>query len=225
MNETGTTASFIEKWRTRWPEWSVAEAFLPAADRQVAETWFALLQEFSDAAWSGSDPTPGLAKLAWWHDEMEGWAKGARRHPLGGILQRQPAPWTALGRALNALPATRDQASGDAREALTGLAAAIVGCEQALFPGPSAGPAAEDDDAAGFAALCLLGERALLTGARDDAGELLRQWPQRPAGTRVRRLQGALLRSRLATLAKGAEPVPLPGWRVLASSWRAARGR
>src|SRR5690554_1889107 len=161
MSEIGTADSFIDKWLQRWPEWSVAEAFVPMPQRRPAMAWFALLQELSDAAWGGSDPTPGLAKLAWWHEELEGWAKGARRHPLGGELQRLPAPWAALGRELNALPATRGQASEQALAALSALASAVSACESALFP-EDAGRQGPQADASPTVAIALLGERALL---------------------------------------------------------------
>ena len=212
--------SFIDKWRRRWPEWSVAEAFVAPSQRRAATAWFALLQELSEAAWGGSDPTPGLAKLAWWHEELEGWAKGARRHPLGEILQRLEAPWTPLARALNGLPDTRGRAPGEALEALAALAAGIAGCEAALFPDERATPGQE---AAAAVRAALLGERALLTGAADDAGWLLERWPRPVAGPIPRRLHSRLLRARLERLAAGRPAAPMPGWRVLAASWRASR--
>src|SRR3546814_12137811 len=96
-----TADEFTAKWRTRWPEWSIGMVFLPDAQRETAFAWFALVQELTDAAWSGADATPGLAKLAWWNEELQGWAKGARRHPLGAVLKPLSAPWTPLeiGRA------------------------------------------------------------------------------------------------------------------------------
>ena len=42
---------FIAKWRARWPEWAIAEVFLPASRRESMQAWFALLQELGDAAW------------------------------------------------------------------------------------------------------------------------------------------------------------------------------
>lgn len=221
MNDTAD--SFIDKWRRRWPEWSVAEAFVPAPQRRPAAVWFALLQELSEAAWAGADPTPGLAKLAWWHEELEGWAKGARRHPLGEVLQRLEGPWPPLARALNALPDTRGRSPGEALEALLALAGAVSGCEAALFPEER--PVAEGQEPAAAAGTALLGERALLTGAADDAGWLLQRWPRPVAGPVPRRLYSALLRARLAALAAGRPAAPLSGWRVLATSWRASRGR
>ena len=224
MSDSGTADSFIDKWLQRWPEWSVAEAFVPASQRRTATAWFALLQELTEAAWGGSDPTPGLAKLAWWHEELEGWGKGARRHPLGMELQRLPVPWMRLGRELNVLPATRGQAAQPALDALEPLAAAVSACEQALFAGQ---PAAEDGQAVATAATgaALFGARALLTAGKEDAGWLLAHWQRPVAGPLPRRLCSALMRGRLDAMAAGKAAEPMSGWRVLAMSWRASRGR
>ena len=73
MSDPQALAAFLDKWRERWPEWSVAEVFIPAHDREMAVAWFALLQELTDAAWGGSDPRPGEAKLGWWAEELLGW--------------------------------------------------------------------------------------------------------------------------------------------------------
>ena len=217
----GTAASFIEKWRSRWPEWNVAEVFVPAARRPAVHAWFTLLQELYEAAWGGSDPTPGLAKLAWWHEELEGWEKGARRHPLGEVLQRQPAPWSRLGRALNVLPGTRGQPAAEAAAALAGLGSAVWACDAALVAEDGREPAAPAN--ADAPAVVLLGERALLAGADADTAWLLEHWPSRLPAAHVRRIHAALLRARLGALSRGQEPAALPGWRVLAMSWRAAR--
>ena len=100
MSDSASLDSFVDKWRQRWPEWGLASVFVPAAQRGRLSAWLALLQELREAAWGGGDPTPGLAKLAWWQEELRGWEKGARRHPLGAVLQPRQAPWRALGLAL-----------------------------------------------------------------------------------------------------------------------------
>ena len=64
MSDAEALAGFTSKWRARWPEWRVAEVFVPAAERERAVAWFALRQELADAAWAGSGPRPGEAKLA-----------------------------------------------------------------------------------------------------------------------------------------------------------------
>jgi hypothetical protein len=131
---------FLHKWRGRWPEWRIAQSFLAADHRLRAEAWFALLQEFTDAAWGGADPTPGIAKLGWWQEELRGWSKGARRHPLGIALQRVPAPWPALAVGLAGLQAARgDVLEGRidgvdaAAQHLRACADAIAACERVLF--------------------------------------------------------------------------------------------
>lgn len=221
MNATDA-AGFVDKWRARWPEWQVASVFVPESRRATAQAWFALLQELGDAAWRGADPTPGLAKLAWWQEELRGWSRGARRHPLGICLQRQAAPWETLGRALNALPATRELDAAATLEALPDLAGAAAACETALLGGEAgADLAAVRADAL---ARCLVGERVLLAGQGSEALWLLRQWPCTRHASRARRIQAALLRARLRVLEDGAPTRPLPAWRVLPLAWRAARG-
>src|SRR5690554_5879198 len=207
MNDTAD--SFIGKWLQRWPEWRIAEAFVPEPRRRTATGWFALLQELTEAAWGGADPTPGLAKLAWWHEELEGWAKGLRRHPLGQVLQRQAAPWSRLGRALNALPATRGQPVAEAVPALADLARAVTESEAALF---AAAPDARRT--AGESAVVHLAERVLLIGERGEADWLLDHWPVLRGEARPRRLHAAMLRKRLQALPGSGEAVPLRGWRV-----------
>ena len=49
MSDQEATDSFIGKWRARWPEWSVAEVFIPRGQREVVLAWMALLQELTDA--------------------------------------------------------------------------------------------------------------------------------------------------------------------------------
>ncbi|MRT52162.1 phytoene/squalene synthase family protein, partial [Xylella fastidiosa subsp. multiplex] len=45
---TGSVAldSFLDKCLARWPEWSVADVFIPEPQRPLAMAWFTLLQEF-----------------------------------------------------------------------------------------------------------------------------------------------------------------------------------
>ena len=207
--------SFVDKWRGRWPEWAVAEVFVPAAQRAPAAAWFALLQEFADAAWGGADPAPGLAKLAWWQEELRGWAKGARRHPLGALLQPAGAPWSALADAMavlrhRELPARPDQAL----EALRPLAQACAAVEAALFGAPSLPP---------IAALSLLAESALRSGGAVGAAALLGSWPSEQVPARAVRLHARLLRLRLQQAADDGRWVPVSRWRAVWNAWRAAR--
>ena len=140
--EAQALADFLAKWRDRWPEWEIAEVFAPATRRPVALAWAALQQELLDAAWSGTDPAPGAAKLLWWQEELAGWARGARRHPLGVTLQRLAAPWPALGAQLPHLGRTRE-APADLDQAfatLAPLAAAAAEVDVALFGGDRPSP-------------------------------------------------------------------------------------
>lgn len=210
MTTSPAAASFVDKWRARWPEWSLAMVFVPAAQRDLVVAWFALLQELTDAAWNSGDPAPGLAKLAWWQEELQGWAKGAWRHPLGAALHGRSAPWSALARALTALQAGRLHPGASMQTAPDAFAQAVADCEAALF---------ESDDAQGAAApvaASLAAEHALAHPQTAAAAPIA--WPALRAATRPRRMHAALQSARL----RGAGSAPSP-WRALFAAWRAAR--
>ena len=227
--------SFVDKWRARWPEWSVAEVFVPPRHRIIALAWASLQQEFTDAAWGGSDARPGEAKLAWWQEELQGWALGRRRHPLGITLQRQRAPWSALSSALPSLRLSRERPI-DAVAAfsdLLPLAIAVAEVEQVLFAAAPADPgtarlvcatwlqarlAREGSAAVPLSTLARVGDDAAEASWRDD---LLQEWPDMGRATRPRRLWAAIARSRLA---RGDASRPLGPMRALWTAWRAARG-
>lgn len=217
MNRTDGASSFIDKWRARWPEWAQAMAFVPAAQRDDVAAWFALLQELTDAAWGGDDPTPGLAKLAWWQEELQGWAKGARRHPLGDVLQPRAAPWTTLAHALPALRASRvHPGESPPTPAADAFAQAVVDCEAVLFETALSEPYGASD-AAPLVAASLAVEHALL---HPGTSAVAPSAPIRVHGaTRVRRVQAAMAFARLRR-----EGRPLPPLRTLFTAWRAARG-
>lgn len=212
MTDVASLDSFIAKWRARWPEWAVAEAFVPVLQRETAVAWFALLQELTDAAWGGSDPTPGIAKLAWWQEELRGWSQGRRRHPLGLALQRQAAPWAELAAVLPVLQTNRTVVA-DAASALASLqdfATAAAAAERALLGQSSAAEAI---------ATCLLAAHPHWIAEAANRADLMSRWP--PAqGAIPRRIATALTRKRLAGRAWAA---PLPPWRTLWTAWRAAR--
>ncbi|PJK01173.1 hypothetical protein CO641_04515 [Lysobacteraceae bacterium NML91-0213] len=211
--------SFIAKFHERWPEWGVAIAFIEPGGRDALEAWLALLQEFADAAWGGSQAAPGLAKLAWWQDELLGWSRGARRHPLAQRLRAQSVDWSALGHALNVLPASREATVDGAATVLGPLADALAQAE-ARLSGQAVGP----HDTSLLLAV-LLGERALRHGDADAAQRVLATWPtRRGAASRGRRIQAELLRRRLLALARRRPPQSLAAWRTLLLAWRAARG-
>jgi len=222
-NSCTPAQEFIAKWRERWPEWAIAEVFIPPAQRPLVGAWFALLQEFVLAAWAGREPAPGLAKLAWWQDELNGWAKGRRRHPLGEILLAKPLPWAQLAHALNGLPISRDKVPESITAAvdLAPLARALTACEAALF-----GAAPSTDSNCHPILLDLLTEQSLLRGDASAAARVLSErasLPKLASPLRPRRLQSAILGGRLRQLCRGQSQRPLPAWRSLLSAWQAAR--
>ncbi|MGH8075472.1 MAG: phytoene/squalene synthase family protein [Lysobacter sp.] len=245
QSATGTggdaLANFVDKWRARWPEWAVAEVFVPAAQRETALAWATLQQELTDAAWGGSDPRPGEAKLAWWQEELMGWGRGARRHPLGTVLQRRPVAWAMLAASLPSLRASRERpASVDEAFALVELfAEAVARIDAGLFGDSidgSVDPAEvrlvaagllqsrmlQADVDAGAASVPL----AVLARAGDAdpqpiwAAQLHRQWPSRRSLIRPRRIWTAFARARLGQ----SDPArPQASWKALLTAWRAAR--
>ena len=228
MSDREALQGFLDKWRSQWPEWPVAEVFVPQAQRERALAWFALRDELSEAAWGGDDPRPGEAKLGWWAEELDGWSRGARRHPLGLALQKIPAPWSNLATCLPALRASRERPAGldAALFALEPYAEAVAGVAQHLFESETPAPAHN-------VVVSLLAERVLRhpDGAtplgdldvRGWARGLLAQWPQPGDGTRPGRIHAAVVRGRLQRYAQGKSPV-LPRLSALATAWRAARG-
>jgi len=223
--------SFLDKWRARWPEWAVAQAFVPPQQRDVALAWAALQQELTDAAWGGSDARPGEAKLAWWMEELQGWSRGLRRHPLGLTLQKLPAPWTTLGAAIPSLRETRERPRDrdEAFAVLAPFAQAVAQIEAALFDAtPASAPAAQSsllharlaqtgEAAVPMSVIARAGEGAT---TRAWAAELLEAWPHAEA-SRPRRVWNALARQRLR---RGDASLPLPPWSALWTAWRGARG-
>ena len=215
MSDRSAFEDFAAKWRARWPEWAIAEAFVPAAQRDLAAAWFALLQEFADAAWGGSDPAPGLAKLAWWQEELRGWAKGAHRHPLGSVLRPRPAPWSAMADAMPALryrELPRDPAV--ALAVLEPLGEGCAGIEAVLFDAPSS---------ATGAVMAMLGGAAVDAGGARSAAALRAGWPGGRVAAIPPRLRDHIVRRRLEAAATGAAWQPATRLGTLWGSWRAAR--
>lgn len=220
MTDSSALDSFLAKWRAQWPEWAVAEVFLPPPQRQRARAWLALRGELTEAAWGGDDPTPGAAKLGWWEEELAGWSRGARRHPLGLALQKLPLDWPLLAAGIPALRASRSP-EGDRGQSLRGLAPfaraqAVLSAQ--LFetmPPASTQPMAE----------ALLAEWVLhlpgrgVPAAGTDVPSLLALPPLREA-PRAERIHAGLVRARLARAASGPLSAPV----ALLASWRAARG-
>ena len=237
MTDSTALDSFLDKWRTRWPEWRVVEVFVPASQRQLAVAWFALLQEFADAMNIAGDPLPADAKLAWWGEELRDWNRQRSRHPLGRVLEPHHAPWFELAEALPVLIRLRERPQDPAQawEAVRPLATAIAQVESALF-GSAAGPALMQSISAQWlsARLDEAGEGAVPVRSADQTGlpqhrwseDLLQRWPVRSGGAVPRRLWTALARSRLQRFTGAREGyAPLSPVRALWLGWSAARRR
>lgn len=216
-------ADFVRKWRGAWPEWSIAETFVPAAERAVAPWWQALQFELMESAWGGADARPGEAKLGWWVEELVGWSEGRRRHPLGAVLSGRAAPWATLARALPDLAASRQRpATVDAAwSQLEPMAAAVAAIETRLLGGQG--------DARTVAACWLHGRLARhAPGLVGDApaasaawsAQLRTAWPRARGMATTRRLEAALAGARLAA---GDAAHPRHPLVVLWTCWRAAR--
>jgi phytoene/squalene synthetase len=228
--EPQAIGSFTDKWRARWPEWSVAEVFVPKQQRDTVLAWMALLQELTDAAWGGSDPRPGEAKLGWWVEELQGWQRGMRRHPLGQALQKFPAPWLQLAAALPQLRNSRERAvdSDEAYAQLQAFASAANAIEQVLFGGSAEATetvatsllhmrlAHHPSDAAPLQALAQAGEKAAIA---EWTRQLAGRRPSRAASI-PRRVLAGLARARLG---RGKAVQPLSAMHALWVAWRSAR--
>ena len=238
MSGSEALDSFLDKWRRRWPEWAVAEVFVPEPQRARVVAWFALLQEFDDILNIGGDPLPADAKLGWWATELGDWAGQRSRHPLGRVLEPVRAPWEQLAVALSDLVAARERPADPAAAfaALDRYASALAAVEAVVLGGQAPRPEqlahqvlATRLSEAGQAAVphSLLGEETHTAAAeraqRAWAAELLRQWPARTAGSVPRRVWAALARGRLRPLQAGRR-VGVHPLRILWTSWRAARG-
>lgn len=240
MSDSTALDSFLDKWRARWPEWQVAEVFVPPPRRRMAVAWFALLQEFEDAMNIAGDPLPADAKLSWWGEELRDWARQRSRHPLGRVLEPHSAPWAVLAEALPQLIAARERPAetAEAFAGLQGFGEAVAAVETVLFAAPAPATLVQAVAAqtlamrlaeAGSAALPLRERRLADAGdapaqLRQWAEVLLRRWPDRPGG-RERRILSALARGRLRGFARTGAPAPVPAPAVLLfTAWRAARG-
>ncbi|AXK72264.1 phytoene/squalene synthase family protein [Lysobacter sp. TY2-98] len=222
----GDAAAFVAKWRGAWPEWALVERFVPASQREVVDAWQALQFEWQEAAWRGDDARPGEAKLRWWVDELAGWSKGIRRHPLGAVLQKQPVAWEKLAQTLPSLLAARfrPRDAAEAREQLQRVARAIAQSERVLL---------DRSDTEAVIACWLHARLARHPGdavpteftSHDDAAArwsraLLAHWPS----ARLSPSRGIALSLARARLASGRPDAPLSPWSALWAGWRGARG-
>lgn len=227
--------SFLDKWRSRWPEWSVAAPFVAESQRELAVAWFALLQEFDDMLNTSGDPLPADAKLAWWGEELRSWAGQRSRHPLGRLLEPVRAPWAQLAGTLPDLVEARTVAldAASAERALANYAEAVAAVEAVLFndtPRKGAGRAVQlqtlaqrlqDAGVAGVPRSLL--DQDASTAAQRWAQALLKGWGTRVPGPRARRVWASLARVRVAAQAAG-KPIEATPVRTLLRVWWAARG-
>lgn len=238
MTDSTALDSFLDKWRNRWPEWRVAEVFVPAAQRQLAVAWFALLQEFTDAMNIAGDPLPADAKLAWWGEELRDWSRQRSRHPLGRVLEPRRAPWFELAETLPALIRLREppQDPATAFALVAPLATAVANVESVLFGSAAGGQPlvlsisaqwlATRLDEAGEAAVPARSDSDAVPSQSNWSQQLLERWPVRNGGAMPRRLWSALARSRLQRFtAAGEGYAPLSPVRALWLGWRMARQR
>jgi hypothetical protein len=223
-------AAFVAKWRGAWPEWAVAEVFLPPVRRELVDAWQALQFEWQEAAWGGAEARPGEAKLAWWSEELDGWAKGRRRHPLGAVLLRQAAPWRDLAVVLQTLNATRERPADGAAawRSLEQVAGAVAQVESALFDGTS--------DLHAVAACWLHARLARHPGDAvprefepTDTADARQRWASAlladaPSSRGLVAERGIALALARRRFARGDASSPLPPWSALWAGWRGARG-
>lgn len=227
--------SFLDKWRTRWPEWSQVEGFIPASQRPQVVAWFSLLQEFDDILNIAGDPLPADAKLAWWGEELRGWSAQRSKHPLGRLLEPVRAPWAELSQTLPGLIDARAPAADpqQARQSLQAYANAVAAVERAMFDCQGRGDAGAPvltqtlaqrlHDSGGDAVPQNLKSTDAEQSSQHWATELLAHWPLRVAGPRPRRLYASLARARLQARLRGGPYQPSPAG-LLWRSWWAARG-
>lgn len=235
MTTSSALDSFLDKWRTRWPEWSVAEPFVPEAQRTLVVAWFTLLQEFDDILNTAGDPMPSDAKLAWWGEELRSWSVQRSRHPLGRVLEPVRAPWAQLADTLPDLIEAR-AVPVDPAQALRSLqayAGAVAAVEAVMFQTPARGDVAtpvlvqtlaqrlQDAGVAGVPRSVL--DEDAGNAAQRWARQLLEGWGTRVPGPRARRAWSSLARARLAAQAAG-KPVEATPVRTLLRVWWAARG-
>jgi len=227
MSTSSALDSFLDKWRQRWPEWTVAERFVAPAQQPVALAWFTLLQEFEDIMNISGDTLPADAKLAWWQQELRDWSSRRSRHPLGRVLEPVAAPWAELAQALPAVQEIRSQplSLAAALAALQPFADALVAVEAALFGRTRPADARAVSVQWLAARLASAGAAAAPAGVdvADWRAQLLAQWPTKPALAQPHRIWSRLARLRLRREHAG-QAAWAPPLQQLWHAWRAASG-
>ncbi|MDR2871743.1 MAG: phytoene/squalene synthase family protein [Xanthomonadaceae bacterium] len=245
MSGSPALDNYLQKWRRRWPEWQLAELFVPQGQRELAVTWFALLQEFDDAFNISGDPLPADAKLRWWREELHAWEGQRSRHPLGRRLGEITAAWSGLAQSLEDLPHTRDRDHDidAARVGLQRYARAIAAIEAVLFPDTeSRNDIAEGIVMQTLAVRCMSlvapmtsvdssngsgseeDRMSSVSMQKDRAGKLLRHWSEH-AGTLPRRIRSVLVWQRLGRFAAGERRYAHGSLSMLWRIWNMARRR
>lgn len=206
--------AFIDAWRARWPEWAVAQVFIPVDQRVAWPAWFALVEQLLDAAWAHADPRPGEAKLAWWTQELQGWSRGARRHPLGQVLPLGLPAWDALAQALPSLGTARHAHAPDALHAALAPLAQALDHVGAALPGGAGARMPEH-----WMAFLIERRRLATDPALPDGRPAPVERPATEGGARPARMWLALAHARGGRVG-GAMLSP---WRAVWVAWRAAR--
>lgn len=137
---------YLTQWRGANPRRALAWLFLRRDERNGFGALAALVQEWHKAAREVSEPQVAVAKLGWWHEEVQRAARGEARHPLTQVLFADAraraipaafwtAPVDALGMTLAATPAA-DFAAQCA--AAVPLASAVAALETRVWFGAAA---------------------------------------------------------------------------------------
>ena len=111
MTDPTALDGFVAKWRARWPEWSVAQVFVPRrAARRRRWPGSRCCRNSPTPPGAAAIPRPAEPSSPGGRKNCAAGRKGARRHPLGDALQRLPAPWTCARRIAAGIARSRASA-------------------------------------------------------------------------------------------------------------------
>src|SRR5688500_18128802 len=91
----GAFASFLEKRYEAEPEARLVAVMLAAARSPRHAALAALDHEWMELAFAPSDGSIGIAKVAWWRDEVARYAAGTPQHPITRVLAGSNEPVAA----------------------------------------------------------------------------------------------------------------------------------
>lgn len=193
--------SYLDSWRRDWPEWSIAERFIPQSLRTVAQAWFAVQQQWEGLLPAASESMATAAKQAWWKHEIDNWQQGQALHPLGSVLCVITAPWAQLATTMTCLQ-TLQCTSADVRhgyQELWAMIHALATIDNHLF-----GRTVSSDPQALLIQWLDARRRRGGAGASPPGQtadqwrqQLLTMWPNKPSLARPRRIWLALIRRRI----------------------------